>query len=106
MRIRVSKGIQGQHTKKSSRIAALGIYLCDLSLSLDTKDLAYVEDSSQATSFRKGLDHYVMDCLRENIYQRVDQLLFITTHVIDYDPPWRIPSIIIVHGAYAFVKPI
>ena len=101
----MSKGIQRQHTKKSSGIAALK-FICVIDLSFDTKDLAYVEDSSQATSSRKGLDHYVMDCLRDSIYQRVDQLLFVTTHVIDYDPPWRIPSIIIVHGAHAFVKSI
>ena len=91
-----------QRTKKSSRIAALEICQRDLT----TQDSAHVEDSSQTTSFRKGFDHYVVHLLRDNIYQRADQLLFATTYVVNNDPLWRILSVIIVHGAHACYRTI
>ena len=70
------------------------------------QDLAHVEDSSQATSFRKGFDHNVVHCLRESIYQRADQLLFVTTYVVNNDPLWRVFAIIIVQSAHACYRSI
>ena len=66
-----------------------------------TQDLAHVEDSRQATPSRKLFDHYAVHCLRDNIDQRADQLLFAITYVVDNNPSWRILSAIIVHGAQA-----
>jgi len=71
-----------------------------------TKGLAHVEDGSQATPSRKGLDHYFVYILSNDIDQRVDQHLLAATYVVDNDSRcsrtwWELPIAHIVHGAHA-----
>ena len=49
------------------------------------KDLAHVKYGSQTTPSRKRFDHYVVDMLNNDIDQRLDQLLFTATYVVDND---------------------
>ena len=105
VRIRVSKGIQASRTTYREE-SHIGCTTDSSEWSRTAQDLAHVEDSSQSTSFRKRFDHDVMDCLRENIYQITDKLLFVMTYVVDNDPLWRVPLIIVVHGAYPYYRSI
>jgi hypothetical protein len=80
-------------------VTALQIVL--LVCSRTAQDLAHVENSRQATPFRKGFDHYVVYRLRDNLGQLVDQLLSAATYVVDDDPSRWILFAIVVHGAQA-----
>jgi hypothetical protein len=77
-------------------VTALQISQCDLV----PQDLAHVEESRQATPYRKGFNHDVVHSLRDTIDQ-LGQLLFAAAYVVGDDPSWWILSAIEVHGAQA-----
>lgn len=66
--------------------------------------LTHVEDSSQATFSRKGFDQDVVHCLRNNVDERADWLLFSATYGVNNDASWRMFCVIIVNRAYAFYR--